>query len=248
MCYQNDVIESFEVGSLTVEILHDRDPMDPRKEFDHVGVLACWHRNYRLGDEQPSCSPDEYLQGLLSQETQDIVERCEAAIDNTPSELGPGYHWIPVLRYRDRYAKLLDIKKRAIEGDLEKNYVILECFLHDHGGIMMSTGAFSCPWDSGPVGLIYCSMETARKEWGGGNASDEEVRERAESYLKGEVSEYSSYLEGSVYGFVIRDDEGEELESVWGFYDMDHCKEEAKSTAEYLASKIPQQLELALSS
>jgi len=116
----------------------------------------------------------------------------------------------------------------------------------------MSTGPFRCPWDSGEVGFIYVSMERARKEWSG---TDEEIREKAEKYLRSEVEEYDQYLTGDVWGYRIfetaseeDDEEGEELESCWGFFGDDVCKEEAKSTAEYLASKIPQQLELALSS
>jgi hypothetical protein len=255
MCYQNNEVEAFSVGPLTVTIMYDHDPMDPRKEYDNVGRMICFHPRYNLGDEQPSCSPDEYLMGLLSQETQDIVERCEAAIDNTPSDLGQDYVWRPVLRYRNRYAKLLDIKKRAIEGDLEKNYVILPLYLYDHSGITMSTGAFSCPWDSGEIGFIYVSMERAREEWGHGDASDEEIRARAEKYLEGEVETYDAYISGQVYGYRIvetfgededEDEGGEELDSCWGFFGLDYCREEARSNAEYYASKIPVQLALEL--
>jgi hypothetical protein len=253
MSYPNDAFETFQVGPLTVKIYPDDDPINPRKEYDQVGTMVCWHNSYdNLGDEQPSCTPDEYLMGLLSQEIQDIVERCDAAIDNTSSDLGQDYVWRPASQYSSRYAKLLGIKKRVIEADLEKNYVILPLYLYDHSGITMSTGPFSCPWDSGKVGFIYVSMERARKEWSG---TDEEIREKAKKYLRSEVEEYDQYLTGDVWGYRIfetaseeDDEEGEEHDSCWGFYGMDYCMEEAKSTAEYRASKIPQQLELALSS
>lgn len=44
-----------------VQILRDSDPLNPRTEYDNVGVMACWHNNYSLGDEQPKCDPDEWL-------------------------------------------------------------------------------------------------------------------------------------------------------------------------------------------
>lgn len=45
-------------------------------------------------------------------------------------------------------------------------YVILPLYLYDHGSITMSTGAFSCPWDSGQVGWIYASKKTFIDETG----------------------------------------------------------------------------------
>jgi hypothetical protein len=161
----------------------------------------------------------------------------------------------PVARLAQRYAKLLSIRQATIEDDLEKNYVFQRLWLYDHSGITMSTGAFSCPWDSGEVGFIYCSMETARKEWGFGDASDEEIRARAEKYLEGEVETYDAYISGQVYGYRIvetfgededEDEGGEELDSCWGFFGLDYCREEARSSAEYYASKIPVQLALEL--
>jgi hypothetical protein len=37
--------------------------MNPR-EWDNTGTMVCWHRRYTLGDEQPSCTPSEYLADL----------------------------------------------------------------------------------------------------------------------------------------------------------------------------------------
>ena len=45
-------------------------------------------------------------------------------------------------------------------------YVILPLYLYDHGGITMSTGAFSCPWDSGRVGWIYAEKKKLIEETG----------------------------------------------------------------------------------
>ena len=45
-------------------------------------------------------------------------------------------------------------------------YVILPLYLYDHGGITMSTGAFSCSWDSGQVGWIYAEKKKFIEETG----------------------------------------------------------------------------------
>jgi len=54
--------------SYKIEIEPDLDPMDPR-EWDNLATMVCWHRRYNLGDEQPEEDPEEYLTGLLDQET-----------------------------------------------------------------------------------------------------------------------------------------------------------------------------------
>ncbi len=60
----------------------------------------------------------------------------------------------------------------AEEGELQDildsldKYIILPLFLYDHSGITMSTGPFSCPWDSGQVGWIYASKKTFIDETG----------------------------------------------------------------------------------
>lgn len=43
-----------------VKVFQDTDPASPR-EYDNVGVMACWHRRYNLGDVQPKESPEEWL-------------------------------------------------------------------------------------------------------------------------------------------------------------------------------------------
>ena len=47
----------------------------------------------------------------------------------------------------------------------EKVAVILPLYLYDHSGITISTGMFSCPWDSGQIGFIYVSKQKVRDEF-----------------------------------------------------------------------------------
>lgn len=124
---------------------------------------------------------------------------------------------------------------------LEKYYHILPVYCYMHGNIALSTGSFSCPWDSGQSGFIYCLKETMRKEVGN------YTEQRAEEWLRQEIEEYSSYLNGEVYGYVVLDNDGEHVDSCWGFigeYESDHCLGEAKRIAEKYAIE-QEQLETA---
>ena len=47
---------------------------------------------------------------------------------------------------------------------MKENLVYLPVYLYDHSGLVLQTTPFSCPWDSGHVGIIYTTLEECRKE------------------------------------------------------------------------------------
>ena len=107
------------------------------------------------------------------------------------------------------------------------NAVILPLYLYDHSGITMRTSPFSCPWDSGQVGVIYVSHEKIIKEYG---ALNEDTLKKATDCLVAEVEVYDQYLTGDVYGYVVKkvtqckgckDMEAEIVDSCFGFYGDD---------------------------
>ncbi len=98
--------------------------------------------------------------------------------------------------------------------------VILPLYLYDHSGITMNTTGFSCPWDSGQVGFIVASAAKIRESFMVKRITAK-VRQRAEDSLRSEVEVFDQYLTGDVYGFVVKDDDGEVTESCWGFYGDD---------------------------
>ena len=51
-------------------------------------------------------------------------------------------------------------------------------------------------------------------------------RELAQKCLEAEVEEYDTYLRGEVYGYIVQKD-GTDLDSCWGMYGLDYCKEAA---------------------
>lgn len=103
-----------------------------------------------------------------------------------------------------------------IKSDL---YIKLPLYLLDHSGLSISTGGFSCSWDSGQVGIIYISLEDANKHFG-----NYEV-EQIEKYMRSEVSTYDDYLTGNVYNYLIEDKDGESVNGgCSGFYGYDHEK------------------------
>jgi hypothetical protein len=212
-------------------------PINPRKEWDNVGTMVCWHDRYDLGDEQPKEDPQEYMERMVRSVQEDWFNRMDWIIDNCD--------------YRSpREAKMIEARDQRVHEILDRDFIILPLYLYDHSGITMRCSPFSCPWDSGQVGFIYCSMDKAREEWGGGNpaATDEEVRAAAIKCLTGEVKTYDSYLTGDVWGYVVErveyDEDGDEvsrehLDSCWGFVgEEEYCEQEAKDSVEYYEKEM----------
>lgn len=127
----------------------------------------------------------------------------------------------------DHYESWEELKE-AIEKN-EDPAVILPLFLHDHSGLTMRTSDFGDRWDSGQVGFIFLSKKRAKEEYKKLTAKN---LANAKKVLEGEVETYSDYLGGGVYGFVIEDENEEELDALWGMYGLSYAKEEAKRTAE----------------
>lgn len=46
------LIENQNYRGYDFEVHTDEDPMDPRKDWDNLGTMTCWHRRYVLGDAQ----------------------------------------------------------------------------------------------------------------------------------------------------------------------------------------------------
>jgi hypothetical protein len=101
--------------------------------------------------------------------------------------------------------------------------LILPLFLYEHSGQRISLSSFGDHWDSGQVGYCYCSKDDL-EEFDG---SHRYWRKRALQIIKEEVKELDDFLCGNVWGYVIKDRDGEIRESCWGFIgDEKECREE----------------------
>lgn len=209
--------EQFDHG-IVGKIYYDEDPLNPRKEWEHAATMVCWHRRYNLGDEQPTCDPVDYFRHLVDDE----CPHCGGTGDEPGAEPEGDYDLVPDCVHCDGTGVASDDE---VMGLAEKDYYILPLFLYDHSGITMSTGCFSCPWDSGQVGWIYISIEKAASEgW--------KTPEQAYKAMESEVEEYGHYLTGQCYGYVVEDADGEEIDSCWGFLgDSDYVRGEMRAAA-----------------
>jgi hypothetical protein len=146
-------------------------------------------------------------------------------------------------RTAKRRAFLEEKQKALLESALNDVIIGLPISIYEHN--MYSIKAWDQPcWDSENIdGWIYMPLDKARQEWSG---TDEEIKTKALACLKAEVEEYDQYLQGDVWGYVIKKDD-EEIDSCWGFYGLEYAKECAKEAVpthdEDGMATIPSELE-----
>ena len=94
------------------------------------------------------------------------------------------------------------------------NFHSMPLYLYDHSGLTMATTPFSCPWDSGQVGIIYIEKSKIVDE------------KEAHKIMVNDVKIYDQYLRGAVYGYTLYENDNT-LDSCWGFYDLDSLMDHA---------------------
>ena len=122
-----------------------------------------------------------------------------------------------------------EVAARIESGEL----IGLPVYAYVHSGIALSTGPFSCPWDSGQSGFIYVDRATAL-EWQGGKILTAKRRAATLRSLEGVLSAYGDWINGDCYGFII-ERAGEHVDSCWGFIGYKYAKEEGRDA---LAARI----------
>lgn len=250
--------EEFEFG-IVGRVVADDEPLNPRLEYDNVTTMACAHSRYTLGDK---CAYDPTDENFLTRLVQDIDPSFD---DTCPHCSGSGYAddtQEEECKHCEGYGTI-SLEERAEK--VRELYYIQPLYLYDHSGISISSGGFSCHWDSGQVGVQYVSKAKAHKEWGTHKAelvsegyTDEQGVYHHAQYKRGrpltdedyyknmgtEVEEYDDYLTGNCWGFIVEDESGEERDSCWGFLgDSDYCIETMRSSAKYLVNAKRKEIE-----
>lgn len=195
----------------TITIVPDENPLDPRED-SNLGRMICFNdHRYTLGDKH------EFTTKMFR-----------------------GWHDMEI-RLRKYH--------RAI--------VILPLYVYDHSGIWMNyerTYPFNDQWDSYQVGYIYCTRKDMLKFYGrtvygiARVAQDKKMDldkfnkclALAEEQLKQEVRLYNYYISGQMVGYIIKDDDGNVVDSCFGFTmdDEDYMHSEAKRMVDYHVKQV----------
>ena len=115
-----------------------------------------------------------------------------------------------------------------------KAIVILPIYMYDHSGITIRTTPFSCPWDSGRLGLIYTTTNMAKDVLGVPRNKKLTIEnlKKVRKLLEAEVVEYDKYIRGEAYRFEVYHEADEEhdnlIDACSGYDDIDAATTDAK--------------------
>ena len=230
--YDNDTLKWQHEGThYLLHVRQDETADDPRS-WDNVGVMACFHRRYCLGDKVEENTPERWWQANVRQtipaeeiaeeairgnlpgiriagcedpDLVDIYEVCYLADFQTKREAKEYLEYSGVdRRYLAEYL-LDDLTIGHCQYLLRNEAYWLALWLYDHSGITMSATQGGNPYS--------CQWDSGQVGWiyvtreramhTLGNITEDNWRERAEEVLRGEVETYDQFLTGEVYGYEL---------------------------------------------
>lgn len=217
---RDEPVRTLEYKGFTIETHYDTSPESPR-EWSNLGTMIGFHSRYALGDKHNFADADAMFHSLLEEAMGDY-DKAEAEFERAMAVTET---------LQQLHGELLET--------IQKKFLVLPVYMYEHSGIALNCGGFSDPWDSGQVGFIYVSYEALRKEYSVKRVGKKTLK-TAERVLKQEVKTYSEYVNGEVYGFIVKDSDDEQIEdgSCWGYYGDDGDEDgqmisEAKNAIDY---------------
>lgn len=156
-----------------------------------------------------------------------VVKLIQDSDAQSPREYGDTGLFL-VANHRDFYVP--EPGEKRVNGDFEslverwkKTHWIFPLEAYIHSGVVLALsheGNFpDRQWDVSQLGAVFA----AKDEW--------RLRKSARKAAQGYVETWNQYLSGDVYGVVIEDEAGNDLESCWGFYGLEYAQTEALSMA-----------------
>lgn len=168
---------------LTIE--NDDIQENPYTEWDNVGYFVNYHRNYSFGNSNMK-SPFN-IERFIHEVNSECSFNKEESI------------------YLYKLLERIENGKDITIEHVEKVAIILPVYCYEHGGVTLSTGRFSCPWDSGQIGYLVCPKSEARVEWG------KVYSKRAIACMASELKTFDMILQGYQYWFRLEKFEKTEL-------------------------------------
>lgn len=178
---------------VTLRVVFDTCGESPR-DWDNLGKMICWHSRHSLGDKHNYEDTADLFRSLIREvldkrlmkkiilyvkqgNSQNL--KLEYNRSTREWELSSYSAWTKKWYLENSFAAPLDYESDALfdsiielleaedmEDFVKEYYTILPLYLYDHSGLTMNTCGFSCPWDSGQVGWIYCSHKKMEEETG----------------------------------------------------------------------------------
>jgi hypothetical protein len=132
-----------------------------------------------------------------------------------------------------------------MEEAVGKEYEVLArapLYMYEHSGITISTSPFNCNFDSGRLGFVMITKASLMKMCSHTDFTQDELQKMIEA----EVKQYDSYLRGEVYEYSIYEvqkcslghEHEELLDDCGGYYSEEEARAEAEGIVKLYEERV----------
>lgn len=175
---------------LVLDIEQDEHGESPR-EWDNLGAMLTWEDRYSSPDKNTFSSFRDW-----------VACHCGAISEELMYEANNSVH-----------GYFTAVQKKLHHYGM----IALPVYKFEHSGVAYNTKGFSCPWDSGLVGLIFVEKDKVYKEYGCKKVT-KKILDKVREVLSGEVETYSQWANGEVYMYQMETLDGDFVDSCGGYY------------------------------
>lgn len=229
------------VGNLEVHIIHDEDAFSPREDDCNGSVMLCWVRDHNIGDDKldHGFHGDRVSDISESYDSWDEFQRYLESRFRPLAILPVGaetYYssrvWVKDSNDDEFYGRqvgfifdhgddLLNDDLKNLRAELQEHREAMRMAFAEIASIRRDNGdddnEDDDEGDKEPKKFLeerlFDAVESKREALLAANPAYKEAYERLIECLKGQVEYYSDYLEGNVYMYSVRDENGDILDS-----------------------------------
>ena len=115
-------------------------------------------------------------------------------------------------------------------AEWEKTHHVYKLNALIHSGVYLSIVSdlkeYYMGFDSGQIGFLLITRDVSEVP-------------HPDKYAEGMVETWNQYLSGDVWGYIIEDGEGNEIDSCWGLYGSDYAEKEAFAAVPNTPPEVP---------
>lgn len=115
-----------------------------------------------------------------------------------------------------------EARLRELEDKFFNHVYGKRLYMYEHGVVTIKTSPYSCRWDSGQIGYVFITKEAVKKVFPDWKRVTDKRRKELDKIIEAEIAVYRDYIEGNVWGFILQDQFGDDMDSCFGYFGDPH--------------------------